>query len=121
MNRVWLLPGPFLFQHVSIPRPPTSYTHCRPRLPPSAGPTSLAIPRAFLLFDVLRGIADRTEDVALVDLIARGPAASEAGVTDAYAWLLRRKVFVIQEHGLGEGVWVDDEVLESVPHQTLLA
>jgi hypothetical protein len=66
-------------------------------------------------------MAGRTEDMVLVDRFARDLAASEAGVTDTYAWFLRREVLVIVEHRLGERVWVHDEVLERVPHHTLRA
>ena len=43
-------------------------------------------------------MAGRTEDMVVVDRFARDPAASEAGVTDTYAWFLRREVLVIVEH-----------------------
>jgi hypothetical protein len=70
---------------------------------------------------MLRGIAGRTEDIVPVDPFARGPAASEAGVTDTYAWVLHREILVTGERRLGERVWVHNEVLECVPHHTLLA
>ena len=56
-----------------------------------------------------------------VDRSAWHPPAGVPGESGAYTWFLRCEGFVIAELGFGIRVWVDDEVLECVPHHALLA